>query len=167
MPDENFQERATYLALTATFLSAFAAMALGRKRATDVVDLRPREIALLGLATYRLARLASFDKVLEPIRDQFTQVEPDQFGADTTVVPRGKGVQRAIGELISCPICTGTWIAAALTYGLHLFPGPARLLMTVMGAIGMGELLNALTENLHWNAWAARKRVDQSSERSG
>ena len=164
MPDKNIEERATYLALTSLFLSVFAAIASRHRRASDVLDLPAKDLVLLGLATYRLARMASFDKVLEPVRLQVVQVVPDQFGADTTVEPKGEGVQRALGELISCPICTGTWIAAVLTYGLHLFPGPTRLLITIMGAIGMGELLHTLTEALHWKAWSARKDVGQAGK---
>jgi len=84
-------------------------------------------------------------------------------GAAMTVEARGEGVQRALGELISCPICSGTWIAAALVYGLNLFPGPGRILVTIMGAIGMGEVLHALTEQLSWSATLARKQVGKSS----
>lgn len=159
MPEKNIEERATYLALTSLFLGLLAAVGLKHRRAEDVVDLPAKDMIMLGLATYRLARLASFDKVLEPLRMQVAQVEPDHFGADMTVVPKGEGVQRALGELICCPICTGTWIAAALTYGLHFLPGPTRLLITMMSAIGMGELFHNLTEVLHWSAWVARKEV--------
>jgi hypothetical protein len=162
MPDKNLEERATYLALTSLFLGVLAAIGLKNRRAGDVLDLPPKDLAMLGLATYRLARLASFDKVLEPVRLQFAEVKPDQFGADNTVEPKGEGAQRAVGELICCPICTGTWIAAALTYGLCYLPGPTRLLITIMGAIGMGELLHNLTEALHWKAWEARKHVGQN-----
>lgn len=162
MADKNMEERATYLALTGSFLAVLAAIGLKRRRADDVLDLPAKDLAMLGLATYRMARLASFDKVLEPIRLQFAEVKPDQFGADTTVEPRGEGARRALGELICCPICTGTWIAAALTYGLHYLPGPTRLLVTIMSAIGMGELLHSLTEVLHWKAWEARKHVGRS-----
>ncbi len=160
--DKSVEERATYVALTSVFLGLFSAVAFKRRRAGNLSDLKARDMALLGFATYRLARLVSFDKVLEPYREPFTQVVPDHFGAGMTVEPRGEGARRAVGELLCCPICTGTWAAAALVYALQLFPGPGRLFMSVLGAIGMGEFLHTLTEALHWNAWAARKQVGKS-----
>jgi hypothetical protein len=67
------------------------------------------------------------------------------------------------GDLIACPICAGTWIAAALVYGLELAPRPTRVLMAIMSAIGLGELLNALTEMLSWTGQAAREQAGSSA----
>jgi hypothetical protein len=32
--------------------------------------------------------------------------------------PRGRGFQRGIGHLISCPYCMAPWCATALSFGL-------------------------------------------------
>ena len=161
--DKQAQERATYLSLTGIFLTAFALFSSRHRRTSDIASLKSRDLVMLGFATYRLGHLISFDKVTEPLRLPFTETKMDDFGAAMTVEARGEGVQRALGELISCPICSGTWIAAALVYGLNLFPGPGRILVTIMGAIGMGEVLHALTEQLSWSATLARKQVGKSS----
>jgi hypothetical protein len=50
-------------------------------------------------------------------------------GAGHVVEPKGEGMKRAIGEMISCPICAGTWIAAGLVYGLQFFPKSTRLFL--------------------------------------
>jgi len=156
------QERATYLALTGLFLTAFGLFSSRRRQHSDVAKLESRDLVMLGFATYRLGHLISFDKVTEPLRLPFTETKMDDFGAAMTVEPRGEGIQRALGELISCPICSGTWVAAALVYGLNLFPGPARIFMTILGAIGMGEFLHSVTEALSWTATRARKEVGKS-----
>jgi hypothetical protein len=106
-----------------------------------------------------MGRLIAFDRVMEPYRAPFTQTVPDSTGAGDTVEPKGSGWRRAIGELISCPICAGTWIAAVLTYSLELAPRPTRLLMTIMGAIGLGELFHTLTEALCWVGQHAREKA--------
>lgn len=155
------QERATYLTLTGLFLTLFAAFSgLFRKR-MDAFELRPFDFALLGLAAFRAGRLASFDKVTQPLREPFTATKPDETGAGENVVAEGTGARKAIGELFSCPICTGTWIAALLTYALYLAPGPTRVLLTILGASGAAELLNAATEALTWAGQAARKQSGQ------
>ena len=58
---------------------------------------------------------------------------------------------------MSCPICLGTWFAAALVYGLHLVPRPTRVLLAVMSTTGVAELCYSITEWLDWNARAARR----------
>jgi hypothetical protein len=157
---EEAERRAAYIALTGLFGAIFVAFTsrLGRKHRTRL-DLRPMDLALLGVSTYRLGRLAAYDKVLEPYRQPFAKTVPDETGAGDTVEPRGQGARRALGELISCPICAGTWIAAGLVYALHLAPGATRVFMTIMGSIGIGELLNALTEALSWSGQAARSEA--------
>jgi len=160
--DKQNQERAAYLTLTGLFFGIFALFSSRRRRKSDVENLKSRELVMLGFATYRLGHLISFDKVTEPLRLPFTETKMDEFGAAMTVEARGEGVRRAIGELISCPICSGTWAAAALVYLVNLFPGPGRVFITMLGAIGMGEMLHALSEQLSWTATLARKRVGKS-----
>jgi len=160
--DEHTQERATYLTLDGIIFSLFALFSSRHRRKSDIANLKSRDLVMLGFATYRLGHLISFDKVTEPLRLPFTETRMDEFGAAMTVEARGEGVRRAIGELISCPICSGTWAAAALVYLVNLFPGPGRIFITMLGAIGMGEALHALTEQLSWTAALARKRVGKS-----
>ena len=160
--DRQTQERATYLTLTGLFFAIFALFSWRRHRQSDAVNLKSRDLVMLGFASYRLGHLISFDKVTEPLRQPFTETKMDDFGAAMTVEARGEGIRRALGELVSCPICAGTWGAAALVYGLNLFPGPARIFTTILGAIGMGEVLHSLTEALSWTATLARKQVGKS-----
>ena len=153
------EERATYLTLIGLFFSLFTGFLLHKRRHNEELNLRPFDFTLLGFATYRLGRLAAFDKVSEPLRQPFTKTEPDPSGAGETVAPKGAGARRALGELLSCPICSGTWIAAMLVYGLGLAPGPTRAFLAIMSAIGVAELLNAATEALQWTGEAERKQA--------
>jgi hypothetical protein len=114
------------------------------------------DLALLVLATFRLGRLIAYDVVMEPFRRPFARTVPDATGAGETVEPHGTGVRRALGQLFSCPICTGTWVAAVLVYGLYTFPGPTRVFLAIMAVIGAAELLNALEETFCWSGQLAR-----------
>jgi hypothetical protein len=75
------------------------------------------------------------------------------------VVPKGFGARRALGELISCPICAGTWMAALLVYGLGFAPRATRAFLAIMSSIGIAELLHAATEALQWTGEAERKEA--------
>jgi hypothetical protein len=158
-PPEVVERRTTYATLTGLFLSLLAAFFLRERRNRENLDLRPFDLALLGLATFRLGRLAAYDKVFETFRLPVAETRPDETGAGDTVVPKGHGVQRALGELISCPICVGTWVAAVLVYGLGVAPRATRALLAIMGSVGLAELFNAATEALEWTAQTERQQV--------
>lgn len=152
-----WEQRVTYSALSTAFLAIFALFNLLTRRKRT--ELKPFDLTLLGLSSYRMGRMVSYDVVMQNIRAPFAETVPDPTGAGDTVVPKGSGWRRALGDLICCPICVGTWIAAALVYGLELAPRPTRLLLSIMGSIGLGELLNALTEALTWSGQRAREQA--------
>ena len=129
---ERVERRSTYVALIGLFVSLFAAFSTRLMRGRG--EVKPLDLALLSMATFRAGRMIAYDQVLGPVREPFTETRPDESGAGDTTVPEGRGAQRALGELLSCPICVGTWVAAILTYGLHLLPGPTRVLLTILSA---------------------------------
>ncbi len=98
-----------------------------------------------------------YDKVAEPLRAPFTITTRDASGVGDTVASQPqRGVVRALGELLSCPICTGTWVAAALVYGLAIMPWATRTFMLLQGAVGIAELLHAAEEALKWTGQTER-----------
>jgi hypothetical protein len=114
------------------------------------------DLTLLALATYRLGRMIAYDKVAEPLRKPFTRTVPDHSGAGMTVIPKGEGVIRAFGQLFSCPICVGTWVAALLVYALYFFPDPARVFLFITAAVGGAELIHNATEAFCWSGVHSR-----------
>jgi hypothetical protein len=164
--DYEKQEYLTKLTLISIFLGGFGAFisySPFRRRHQKSLNFKPGDIILLIISTFRLGRMVAYNQVTEPLRAPFARTVPDQTGAGEVTEPKGRGVQRAIGELLTCPICSGTWIAAALVYGLHLFPGPARIFMAIMSTIGAAELLNEVTEFFSWMSQAARKEAGSAS----
>lgn len=151
------RERATYLTLIGVFLGIFAAFSRREREGKQGLAIEPLDVALIGLATFRAGRLASYDRVTEPLRAPVTDTVPDDYGTDQNVVAAGSGIRKAIGELVSCPTCIGTWVAAGLVYSLRLAPRPTRLFLGFMGAAGLAELLDSANESLSWSGKAARK----------
>jgi hypothetical protein len=161
-PEDLTERRTTYAGLNGLFLALLAAFTYRQRNKRDNLELRPFDLILLGLASLRLGRLVAYDKVFETWRLPVAETQPDESGAGETVVPKGRGLQRALGELISCPICAGTWIAAALVYGLRIAPRFTRALLGIMSAVGIAELLNGAIEVMEWNAQAAREQVGEA-----
>lgn len=148
---------ATKMTLASIFMGLLGAFSAWLSRRGEDVKLEPLDVLLIGLSTYRAGRLVAYERVGEPIRAPFTQVIPDASGAGETVVAHGRGVRWVFGELFSCPICVGTWVAAFQVYGLHLAPRPTRVFIAVMGTTGVAQVFNELTEALSWGGRSARK----------
>jgi hypothetical protein len=158
------EQRATYLSLMGLFTTLFTTFALSQRK-EQPLEITPMDLALLSLATYRGGRLIAYDKVTEPLRSAFASTEPDESGAGETVTPKGTGARRALGELISCPTCAGTWLAAGFVYGLKLAPRPTRIMLAILSANGAAELLDSTVEALTWSGRAARDETGMLQER--
>ncbi len=154
------QQRATYTTLIGIFVTLLGVFGFKKGREWQ---LKPFDFVLLSLSAFRAGHLIAFDKVTEPLRKPFTETQQDPSGAGDTVVPKGNGYQKALGELLACPTCAGTWVGAFLTYGLMFLPGPTRVLLAILSATGVAELLHSLGETLKWNGQLARNRSGSDS----
>ena len=158
------KEQATYVSLMGLFTALFAAFSWSERNGKPL-ELTPLDLTLLGLATYRGGRLIAYDKVTEPLRSVFATTEPDGSGAGEAVNPKGSGARKAIGELISCPTCVGTWIAAGFVYGLRIAPVPTRVILAILSATGAAEVIDSTVEALTWAGREARDETGVLEER--
>lgn len=161
LADAAHQTRATKLTLISVFLGVLATFASRVVRRETDLTLKPFDLLLLGLSSFRMGRMIAFEGVAAPLREPFTETRADDSGAGQTVVAAGEGVRHVVGELMSCPICAGTWVAAGLVYGLHLMPRPTRVLLAIMSTTGVAELCYSVTEALDWTARSARRNCGQ------
>ena len=155
-------ERTAKLTLAAIFLSGIAGFSALLRGTDDQVDMHQFDLVMLGLATYRTGRLVAFERVAAPLREPVTETGPDASGAREAVVARGTGWRWTFGELLSCPTCIGTWVAAGLVYGLRLAPRPTRVFMAIMSATGVAQLLSEATEALTGASRSARRAAAPS-----
>lgn len=146
-------QQCAYVGLVGLFLNLCGAFSTRLIRGDGAV--RPFDFALLAKATFRIGRMVSNEQILTPLRGPFTATTPDESDDGDITVPEGSGVRRALGELMSCPICGGTRGGRAA----NLRPAPRAALMTTTGAAGAAELLGAATEALSWIGADARQRV--------
>lgn len=149
--------KASYVFLSGIFNLGLALFCWRRR--PDQIDLQ--DWGLLTLATFRMSRMVAYDKVMQTYRSPVVDIVPHDSGAGETtrVKPDATGMKRALGEMISCPICNGTWISAGLVYGLCFVPNYTRTLINVMSAVGAVEILHAAFEAIQWQGELARHRA--------
>jgi hypothetical protein len=132
-----------YAALASIWLSGLAGF-LGLTKALDkpIPRLGAGDIALLAGATFHLSRLITKDSILSFMRAPFTRFKETGAVGETNEEPRKESeTQHAIGELLSCPFCMATWVAAGLTYGYAFFPAVTRLIAGLFCIVGLADAL--------------------------
>jgi len=130
-----------YAAIMGTFIGGLgAAGLLAKALGRDPLEHRPLDLIMLGAATFKAARTISNDEVTSFIREPFVQGEAHEGGEDP--VETGD-FRQAVGELVTCSRCIGTWVAAGLTGTQVLMPRFGRLLTWTLAAAGMNDYLAA------------------------
>lgn len=100
------------------------------------------DLLLLGVGTFKLSRIISLDRVTSPLRAPFTEYEKPAGTSEVKEKVRGAGMQRATGDLLTCPYCLGPWVAAALIGGLVFKPRATRLVGGVLAAATISDFLH-------------------------
>ena len=130
-----------YAGIMATFLSGLAAAGAIAK----LLDRDPREhsaldLVLLGLATFKASRTVSRDEVTSFLREPFVEGRAKEGAEDP--VETGD-LRQAIGELVTCSRCIGTWVAAGLAGTQIIAPQFGRLLTWTLATAGANDFLQA------------------------
>jgi hypothetical protein len=100
-----------------------------------------RDFLLLTVASHKAARLVTKDRVTSAVRAPFTRFQDDAGPGEVDEAARGRGLQRAIGELLVCPYCLGMWTSAGLTGLLLIFPRFTRWFASVLSIFFGSEML--------------------------
>ena len=133
----------SYAVLMGTFTTLAAGFAAWFHRSGRELPERidPRDLVLLTVASHKAARVVTKDRVTSAVRAPFTRFEHDAGPGEVSESARGRGLQRAIGELLVCPYCLGMWTSAALTASLLVFPRFTRWFATVLTMFSGSEML--------------------------
>lgn len=132
-----------YGLMSSTFIAAFVGSLVVADRSGRELPSRvgARDIALIGIATHKLSRLISKDKVTSFLRAPFVRYEEPSGQGEVSEEARGEGLQKAVGELLNCPYCLGQWVAGAFTVGLVAAPRPTRLIASMYVAETIADFL--------------------------
>lgn len=134
---------AGYLAIMAGYgaLMAGAATLLARRnRLPDGVGLA--DAALLAVATHKLSRTVAKDAVASPLRAPFMKFKGAAGPGEVNEDVRGEGMQKAAGELISCPFCLDQWVASTFIVGLALAPRFTRFIASTFAVRAGADFLH-------------------------
>jgi hypothetical protein len=130
-----------YAGITGAFVGGLAvAGALAHLLDRDPREHDALDLVVLGVATFKAARTITRDDVASFIREPF--VEGEAGDGHEHAVETGD-LRQAIGELVTCSRCIGTWVAGGLATTQILAPRFGRVLTWTLAAAGVNDWLQA------------------------
>jgi hypothetical protein len=129
----------------ATIMGAFAGGLAAAGGLARILDRNPAcqtplDLVVLSAASFKASRTLARDEVTSFIREPFVRGEAHSGEGEE---PVEGGMHQAIGELVTCSRCVGTWAAAGLAVTQILAPRFGRLLTWSLAAAGANDFLQA------------------------
>jgi hypothetical protein len=139
-----------YAVLTASFAGLASGFSIWVRRSGRELPERieARDLALITVATHKASRMLAKDRVTSAVRAPFTRYQADGAPAEVEERPRGRGLRRAIGELLICPFCLSVWIGFAFAAGLVVAPRPTRWAASVLAVVFGSDVLQVAYKQL-------------------
>jgi len=125
-----------YAAINAVWVSLAAALvASSRRRAADD-PITNKELIPLAAATFAVSKAVARERIGSWVREPFVD---DTLGQK----PKGGRLQRAVGELVTCTRCVGTWSALGVVGLRVLHPEAGRTVSMVLASSAANDWLQA------------------------
>ena len=132
----------SYALFTSAFNAAFAAALVAAERSGRLPERpAPGDVVLIGVASHKLARVITKDKITSFMRAPFTEYQAPGGPGEVEERARGRGVRRALGELLVCPYCLGLWLSAAGHLGVAYSPRVTRTAASTFTALTIADFL--------------------------
>jgi hypothetical protein len=121
-----------YAAIAGAFVAGLGVVSVLARRSPPATAL---DLLALSAATFKASRTLSHERVASFVREPFVEGEEER--------PAGEGLQRALGELVTCSRCVGMWVAAGLASAQMVTPRFGRALTWTFGAAAANDFLQA------------------------
>ena len=148
-------EAVGYAKLNAVYGALLVTVLVASRERAGSEPIRALELLPLGGATFALSKVIAKEKVGTWVREPF--VEEHSVGRP----PRGEGLQKAVGELLTCSRCVGAWSALGLVSLRLASPAAGRTVTSVLVASAANDFMQA---GFNWLTARANAGVQTSKE---
>jgi hypothetical protein len=122
-----------YAAINAVYGALLAAVVFATRERAKRDPIQARELLPMGAATFAVSKVIAREKIGTWVREPFVD-DPVHGGK-----PRGNRIQRAVGELVTCSRCVGTWSALGVV-GLRVAsPSASRIVTSVLATSAVND----------------------------
>ena len=125
-----------YAALNALWMTLAAGVVVSTRGRAREHPIELRELVPLSAATFALSKAVARERIGSWVREPFVDEEDGSK-------PRGRGLRRAVGELVTCTRCVGTWSALGVVGRRMASPEAGRAVSTILAASAANDWLQA------------------------
>lgn len=126
-----------YAAINAVWISLAAALVAGTRGRASRDPIANRELLPLAAATFAVSKAVARERIGTWVREPFVEEEGHRQQ------PKGGRLRRALGELVTCTRCVGTWSALGVV-GLRIVnPEAGRTLSAVLASSAANDWMQA------------------------
>jgi hypothetical protein len=122
-----------YAALNVVWAALAAAVVAGTRKQAAEDPITTKELIPLAAATFAVSKAVARERIGTWVREPFTEGQR----------PTGNRIRRAVGELVTCTRCVGTWSALGVV-GLRLAnPQAGRTMSYVLASSAANDWMQA------------------------
>jgi Protein of unknown function (DUF1360) len=133
----------SYAVMSTIFNASFAGALVAASRSGRLPErVEPGDVVLVGVATHKMARLITKQKITSFLRAPFTELEAKGGPGEVEERARGRGLRRVVGELLVCPYCLDLWTSAGLHVGVIFAPRVTRTVASTFTALTIADFLH-------------------------
>src|SRR3954462_2589011 len=125
-----------YAAINVIWAALAAALVAGTRGRASEDPITNKELIPLAAATFAGSKGVSREGIRAWVREPFVEDEQHQR-------PKGSRIQRAVGELVTCTRCVGTWSALGVVGLRVLHPQAGRTVSVVLASSAANDWLQA------------------------
>jgi hypothetical protein len=125
-----------YAALNAVWVALAAALLANTRKRQSQDPITNRELVPLAAATFAVSKAVARERIGTWVREPFVDETEGQR-------PKGSRIQRAVGELVTCTRCVGTWSALGVVSLRVLHPDAGRTLNMILASSAANDWLQA------------------------
>src|SRR3954464_14821748 len=126
-----------YAAINAVWVSLAAALVASSRRRASRDPITNKELIPLAAATFAVSKAVARERIGTWVREPFVDEE------DHHQKPKGNRLRRAVGELVTCTRCVGTWSALGVV-GLRVVnPEAGRTLSVILASSAANDWMQA------------------------
>jgi hypothetical protein len=122
-----------YAAINAVYAALLGAVVYATRERGKRDPIRAGELLPMGAATFAVSKVIAREKIGTWVREPF--VEDASHGGE----PRGRRLQRALGELVTCSRCVGAWSALGVVGLRAASPQAGRFVTAVLATSAVND----------------------------
>ncbi|HEX4719350.1 MAG TPA: DUF1360 domain-containing protein [Thermoleophilaceae bacterium] len=125
-----------YAAINALWVALAAALVAGTRGRASEDPITNKELIPLAAATFAVSKAVARERIGAWVREPFVEEEQHQR-------PKGGRIQRAVGELVTCTRCVGTWSALGVVGLRVLHPEAGKTVSMILATSAANDWLQA------------------------